>query len=170
MTALLLEAGNAVFAVEPNREMRLAAETALEDQSRFHSVNGTAEATTLPDDSVDFVVAAQAFHWFEPTATRREFRRILRPGGWVALVWNRRPTTGSPVQNAYDALLRLHAPEYAQVSHERIDEDALAQFFAPDLFSTRHFANSQQLDGEAFRGVCCLLPMLRYRVRRATMR
>ena len=152
LTALLLDAGNTVAAIEPNAEMRLAAEGALQNRAGFRSVSGTAEATTFPDYSVDFVVAAQAFHWFEPTATRREFRRILRPGGWVALVWNRRPATGSPVQNAYDALLRRYAPEYAQVSHERVDEDALMQFFAPANFSTRHFTNSQQLDSEAFRG------------------
>ena len=73
--------GCTVHGVEPNKEMREAAEGLLAGYANFRSVNGTAEATTLADQSVDFVTAAQAFHWFKPAPTRAEFTRILRPGG-----------------------------------------------------------------------------------------
>ncbi|BCM93474.1 putative methyltransferase [Abditibacteriota bacterium] len=152
LTALLLEHGNTVYAVEPNLEMRSAAENLLGSQSNFISVDGTAEATTLQANSVDFVMAGQAFHWFEPVGTRREFQRILRPDGWVALVWNRRPTASTSFQDSYENLLRLHATEYIKVSHERIDAKALAQFFSPNNYVARHFPNSQDFDLESLRG------------------
>src|SRR5262249_25402422 len=69
---IFLKNGNEVICVEPNREMREAAEASLVGYRGFRSVDGTAEATTLPDASVDWVVAAQAFHWFEPDGARRE--------------------------------------------------------------------------------------------------
>src|SRR5437899_1233764 len=81
----LLEMGCTVFAVEPNAAMRSAAEQWLGDFPRFQSIAGTAEATTLAEHSVDAVVAAQAFHWFDAASARREFQRILKPRGWVAL-------------------------------------------------------------------------------------
>ncbi|RYX82478.1 class I SAM-dependent methyltransferase [bacterium] len=154
LTALLLKHGNTVYAVEPNADMRAAAEIQLGDEAKFLSVNGTAEATTLEDESVDLVVAGQAFHWFEPVATRREFQRILRPGGWVALVWNKREidSVSAPFPAAYDELLRRYAPEYAKVSHERIDADALAQFFAPNSYTSLHFPNHQSLNWESVHG------------------
>lgn len=82
-TRLLLDAGARVFAVEPNADMRAEAERALFGPSyagRFTSVDGRAEATTLEPASVDLVVAAQAFHWFDVEAARLEHARILRPG------------------------------------------------------------------------------------------
>ena len=78
------------FGVGPNPGMRAAGERLLADFHGFQSVDGRAEATTLPDQIVDFVAAAWAFHWFELEHTRAEFARILRPPGWVALVWNER--------------------------------------------------------------------------------
>src|SRR5271154_1515768 len=77
-TRLLLENGNRVFGVEPNAEMRRAGEEYLAAFPRFTSVAGTAEATTLPDHSVDIVTAAQAAHWFDRAKARREFVRILK--------------------------------------------------------------------------------------------
>src|SRR5712691_6087248 len=82
-TRVLLENGNQVFGVEPNRDMRLAGERLLADFSTFSSVAGSAEATTLPDRSVDFVTAAQAGHWFDRRRARREFVRILKSAGWL---------------------------------------------------------------------------------------
>src|SRR5262245_9983579 len=86
LAKLFLENGNRVYCIEPNREMRQAGEGILEDYPKFLSVAGTAEATALSDASVDFVTAGQAAHWFDATKARHEFRRILRPGGWLALV------------------------------------------------------------------------------------
>src|SRR5438876_6048912 len=88
LAELFLASGNRVFGVEPNREMREAGERLLQAYPRFTSIAGTAEATTLPNQSVDFITAGQAFHWFDRAQCLREFERILRPGGWVVLVWN----------------------------------------------------------------------------------
>src|SRR4051812_9557350 len=85
-----LENDNTVYCVEPNAAMRAAAEELLRDYSGFRSVNGDSENTTLPDASIDFVTAAQAFHWFRPGPTKTEFKRIIKPGGWVSLIWNLR--------------------------------------------------------------------------------
>src|SRR6185503_1231931 len=109
LTELLLETGATVFAVEPNKEMRAAAERLLSDYGRFRSVDGTAEATTLPDASVDLITASQAFHWFDIQKARRELARVLRPRGWVVLIWNERPVDASAFLDEYDALLRRHA-------------------------------------------------------------
>src|SRR6266480_5260535 len=81
LSQLFLKNGHRVFGVEPNRQMREAGEEFLHRFEEFTSVPGSAEATTLGDASIDFVTAAQAFHWFERQAARREFRRILKPGG-----------------------------------------------------------------------------------------
>jgi ubiquinone/menaquinone biosynthesis C-methylase UbiE len=77
-TRLLLETGARVIGIEPNGPMRAAAERRILGEPRFESKNGRAEATGLADASVDLVTAAQAFHWFEPSAARAEFVRILR--------------------------------------------------------------------------------------------
>src|ERR1700730_12549641 len=87
-TKLLLENGNHVFGVEPNANMRRAGEQYLASFPNFTSVAGTAEATTLAGGSVHFVTAAQAAHWFNLVEARREFARILKPGGWTVLLWN----------------------------------------------------------------------------------
>jgi SAM-dependent methyltransferase len=83
---LLADRGLSVFAIEPNQGMRDAAEP----HPRVVFRNGTAERTGLEDESVDLVLAAQAFHWFRAEEALREFARILRPGGRLALMWNRR--------------------------------------------------------------------------------
>jgi SAM-dependent methyltransferase/catechol 2,3-dioxygenase-like lactoylglutathione lyase family enzyme len=108
LTALLLERGASVFAVEPNAAMRAAAEAWLGDRPGFVSLDATAEATDLPDAGIDLVTAGQAFHWFEPEATRTEFRRILKPGGSVALVWNSRDHRDAFVAD-FEALLSEYA-------------------------------------------------------------
>src|SRR5262249_15660345 len=87
---IFLTAGYPFYGVEPNREMREAAESLLAQYPKFRSVPGTAEATTLPDAGIGAVVAGQAFHWFDAAKARAEFRRILRPPGLVVLLWNTR--------------------------------------------------------------------------------
>jgi SAM-dependent methyltransferase len=129
LTELLLETGAEVFAVEPNREMRAAAEQLLSDYGRFRSVAGSAEATTLPNACVDLLTASQAFHWFDVQKAQRELRRILRPRGWVALIWNERPLEAVPLLDEYDTLLRRHAPDYDRVREMRADESKMRDFF-----------------------------------------
>ena len=111
--------------------MRVAGEQQLREYSTYRSVAGTAEATTLPDDAADLVIAGQAFHWFDVARAAIEARRILRPGGWAALIWNDRQSTGSAFLAGYEALLRTHGIDYAKLLHRHIDEQAIAQFFAP---------------------------------------
>ena len=148
---LFLDAGNTVHAVEPNADMRAAAEAALGGHPRFHSVAGAAEATTLPDASVDYVVAAQAYHWFDPPSVRREWLRILRPGGWMVLLWNARRTDGSPFLRAFEALLREHGTDYAAVSHDRVTPERIAEALGPGV-RRRDVPNEQVFDLEGLRG------------------
>lgn len=125
-----LEAGCVVHGVEPNAMMRAAAERAFAENARFISVAGSAEATTLADASIDLVAAGQAFHWFEPEATRREWRRILKPKGWAMVVFNTRCIDATPFMRAYDQYLVDHAVDYAGVDHRRGLAERLRDVFA----------------------------------------
>ena len=151
LTELLLETGAAVFAVEPNRAMREAAERHLNDYGRFRSIDGTAEATTLAQASVDLITASQAFHWFDAQKSRLELQRILRPEGWVALIWNERPVEAVPLLDEYDALLRRYCPEYEKVTSMRADESKIREFLGrrPE---TGVFANRQVFDYAGLEG------------------
>jgi SAM-dependent methyltransferase len=126
--------------------MRQAAERLLATYPAFTSVNGTAEATTLPDHSVDFVTAGQAFHWFDPGAARQEFARILRPGGWVVLVWNVRRPASTPFLKGYEELLSTYAPEYPGLTKVWEGRTGTEILFGPDHFQTAVFDNHQMLD------------------------
>lgn len=150
-TEMLLKNGNEVFAVEPNGPMREAAEHWLARDPRFHSVVGMAEATSLPDSSVDWITAAQSFHWFDPHSCRPEFRRILRAGGSLALIWNERLTDATPFLRDYEALLVEFATDYPKVDHRRIGPAALARMFG-EPFQTRSFPNAQRFDFEGLEG------------------
>jgi SAM-dependent methyltransferase len=152
LTELLLAAGARVYAVEPNDAMRRAAERRLASRSGFVSVEGRAEATGLPDGSVDLVTAAQAFHWFDQDATRSEFLRILRPGGAVALVWNERDD-GQALQREYEDFLRRFSVDYAEVDHRHTaSRERIAAFFGPEGFREAEFPNGQELDLEGLHG------------------
>jgi SAM-dependent methyltransferase len=142
----LLKNGNIVYGIEPNAPMRQAAERLLGAYPQFRSVDATAEVTSLPDRSVDLVLAAQAFHWFDRAKARREFARILRQGGWVVLVWNERRLDSTPFLQDYEQLLQAYATDYNRVRHENIDHEAIAAFFAPQRFQTRTFDNAQSFD------------------------
>ena len=142
---VFLENGNTVYGVEPNSAMRSAAEEWLGGFPEFRSLTGTAEATGLPEDSVDFVIAAQAFHWFDRDNAREEFLRILKPGGWVALIWNERQLNSTPFLREYEQFLLKFANDYAKVRHENVDREPLKLFFRNE-FRTRVFSNSQVLD------------------------
>ena len=152
LAELFLKNGNRVFGVEPNREMRAAGERLLADYPRFTSIDGTAEATTLGDQSMDIIMAGQAFHWFDRTKSRAEFARILRPGGWVALVWNERRVDSTPFLQAYEQLLRTYSSEYEMLNHRQIDHATIAAFFEPGTFALHTFANTQIFDFEGVKG------------------
>jgi SAM-dependent methyltransferase len=150
-TRLLLENGNPVFGVEPNREMRTAGEQLLKGYGRFTSVAGSAEATTLPAQSVDMITAAQAAHWFNRSQARREFVRILKPGGWLALLWNERKTDGTAFLRDYERLLLTYGTDYQEVRHERTTVE-IADFFTPSPFQSRTFETTQECDYKALEG------------------
>jgi SAM-dependent methyltransferase len=145
----LLARSATVYAVEPNAPMRAAAERDLSGDERFHSVAATAECTGLADASVDLVTCAQSFHWFDKPAAKKEFRRVLKPGGWAALVWNERLDDASPFMVAYERALWDHCPDYANADHRNSVEDELREFFAPIPMQTASFPNQQRfgLDG-----------------------
>jgi SAM-dependent methyltransferase len=172
--ALFRRHGYSVVGVEPNDAMRRAAEQALAGDPAgrpagaalpaFRSVAGSAEATTLPDKSVDFVAAGQAFHWFDRPAARREFARILQtaasgvlgtagadgstgaPGGGAGLFWNSRELTGSAFAEGYEELLVRHATDYATVRHDAVSRAAIDAFFAPAAVEAAEFPSEQRFD------------------------
>lgn len=151
LTELFLKNGNKVFGIEPNAAMRAAGENHLRAYDNFVSLDATAERTTLPRASVDFVVAGQAFHWFDAAAARDEFARILRPGGWAALIWNERRRTATPFLVALEKLLQTFTTDRRTLNHEA-DEHVIARFFAPDTYAVRSFENNQTLDYEGLQG------------------
>lgn len=153
LSRLFLDAGHTVYGVEPNEAMRGAAPP----HERFYSLAGKAEATTLPDRSVDVAVAGQAFHWFDPDLTRVELGRILRGPRLVALVWNDR-NHESPLERAVLDLMEEFAPDFRRLRTDR-SGDPFVDRFMPTQKAT--FAGYQDLDGEAFRArlhSCSCLP------------
>jgi len=154
LSELFLRNGNPVIGIEPNDEMRRAGDELLRAYPGFRSVKATAEETTLVDRCADFVVAGQAFHWFDATKARLEWRRILKLGGVAALIWNQRLTDNSDFARAYEHLLRQFATDYEMVSHRTItaSEEALHRFFEPGGCQLQVFENHQDLDCEGLKG------------------
>lgn len=149
---LLLDAGHDVTAVEPNAAMREAAVAWLGGNPRFHAVDGRADATGLPDASADLVTVAQAFHWFDPVTTRREFARILRPGRLAAIFWNSRRLVGTPFLEGYEALLQRHGTDYTSVAERYADDDSMRSWFGAGWRGTARFEHKQLLDFDGLRG------------------
>lgn len=147
---LFLARGYAVFGVEPNADMRRAAEHDLATFPRFVSADGTAEQTTLAAGSVDAVLAAQAFHWFDPVRSRQEFARILRTSGVVVLLWNERRVEG-PFLEAYEAVLRELSTDYGAVDHRNAQKH-VTTFFGEGAYETLSVPNEQRFDREGFLG------------------
>ena len=152
LTKLFLDNGNHVFGIEPNREMREAGERLLSEYPGFTSIAATAESTTLPDHSVDFVTAGQAFHWFDREKVRAEFARILKPGGWVVLLWNDRRINSTPFLQAYEKLFLTFALDYQEVTHHLITEEVIASFFWPEEFKQAVLPHTRMQDFEGWKG------------------
>jgi len=129
LSKLFLRNGNRVLGIEPNPEMRASGDEFLAAYGNFQSFNGTAEATGLADECVDFVTAAQAFHWFEPSDTRREFTRILKPRGWVVIVWNDRRIAETPFGRDYENLLVTYGTDYKTVKDAYPEAHDMIGFF-----------------------------------------
>lgn len=152
LAQLFLENQNTVYGVEPNPEMRSAGEEFLKKYPRFHSISGTAEETGLSEGMFDFIIAGQAFHWFDRDQSKQEFQRILKPGGWVALIWNERKKEGTPFLEAYEKLLLEFATDYQLVDHTRISDEDFTRFFTSDSLCMQTFSNEQWFDLPALTG------------------
>jgi len=152
LARVFLENGNRVIGVEPNGPMREAGVREMARAGdRFEAVDGSAENTGLVANSVDFITAGQAFHWFEADKARAEFVRILRPGGWCVLVWNEHHRS-SAFLDEYDGLLRRHGTDYAEVRGKRNAAMEVERFFAPLAVRLREFTYQQHFDYEGLRG------------------
>lgn len=148
---LFLENGNEVFGIEPNEAMREASKIFLQNFSKFHPVNGTAENTGLKDNSLDFIIAAQAFHWFDKAKTRTEFRRILREKGFAALIWNERQLDSNDFLREYERFVLEFGTDYKDVRHEKVTKEIIEDFFQTE-FREKFFQNSQVFDFEGLKG------------------
>lgn len=167
LSELFLRNGNPVYGVEPDPEMRAGGEYYLRGFDNFTSIAATAEATFLPDQSVGFVTAGQAFHWFDLQLARREFDRILMPEGWVALVWNVQRAAGTPFLEALqtfwsDRRFYKHAGQKASQQMDRAQtyrldfelarQELLEPFFRPAAFTEKVFENPMFVDRQALVG------------------
>jgi SAM-dependent methyltransferase len=153
LAELFVHAGNKVVGVEPNTPMRAAAVELLVPWENFSAVDGTAEATTLTDESVDLVTAGQAFHWFDAGKAKTEFARILRGDKPVLLVWNKRKRDGDGFNDAYQSLVARHQIDRSAVESVDASDNAggvLNDFFAPHGFILETFDNPQMIDREGF--------------------
>ncbi len=146
LSKLFLDNGNRVVGVEPNPEMRAAGEQFLAGYARFTSVNGAAEATTLPDSSVDFVTAGQAAHWFDARPARREFERILRENGRIVFIWNNRDATATPFMQEYETILDTFSLKDTGRAPRRGGHKRAPETILGENYSQRTFANRQNLD------------------------
>ena len=150
-SGLFLQLGCQTNAVEPNDAMRTAAEQLHRDNPHFRSISGTAEATKLPQGSQDCVAAGQAFHWFDLEPTRREFKRILKPHGHVALFWNERLTDTTQFLVDYEQLLLDFATDYTTVDHRQIGSEKIDAFLGQET-KVWTFPNLQEFDYEGLQG------------------
>jgi ubiquinone/menaquinone biosynthesis C-methylase UbiE len=149
---LFLKEGNTVYGVEPNKEMREAAERLLTQYKNFKSINATAEQTTLQNNSIDLIIAGQAFHWFDKQKSKAEFQRILKPNGTVILMWNDRRTDSTLFLKAYEGFIKMFATDYKEVNHKNIDEKIFNDFFGEKKYKLKSFINYQHFDLEGLKG------------------
>ncbi|MGC2636513.1 MAG: class I SAM-dependent methyltransferase [Acidobacteriaceae bacterium] len=152
LTEIFLAAGFPVTAVEPNDEMRAACATLESQYPNLRCVSGTAEATGLPDASIDLITVAQAMHWFDLARARAEFARILKPGGWCAILYNNRRLAGDAFHDGYEALLRNFGVDYMAVKGQHMGRKRLAAFFAPHPMECATFENPQSFDYAGLQG------------------
>jgi SAM-dependent methyltransferase len=151
LSELFLRNGNVVFGIEPNAPMRTAAQQLLSAYKNFVSIDGSAEATTLEPHSVDLIMAAQAFHWFDRSKAKSEFKRILKPEGWVVLIWNERLVDSTAFLRDYESLLLRYGTDYQEVRHENVATE-IDDFFAPSRFQLKTLQNLQHFDFESLKG------------------
>lgn len=155
-TQLFLQNNFRVIGVEPNDTMRIAAENGLKEyaeQNKFVSKNTSAENTGIEKNTVDLVIAAQAFHWFDQEKFKAECKRILKPGAPVALIWNDRKTDGNDFLKIYEEFLQMFAIDYKEVNHKNLqDKKVFDAFFGKGDYKEYVLKNHQDVDLTGLRG------------------
>jgi ubiquinone/menaquinone biosynthesis C-methylase UbiE len=149
---LFLKNGNIVYAVEPNNEMRKAAEEKLNKYDKYKSINGKSDSTGLLGQSIDLIIVCQAFHWFDISSTKAEFVRILKPGGLTALIWNERKFEDSPFLFEYENILQKHLSDSKSIGSKNIDKKSIAEFFGTEEYGHDSLYNYQVLDFTGLKG------------------
>jgi SAM-dependent methyltransferase len=147
--SILLKKGYRVTCIEPNEEMRKAGEKMLGQYLGFESRKHPAEQTGLRKHSVELITVAQAFHWMEPVATKKEFLRILKPGGHIVLAWNLR-LSNTPFLKEYAELKAKYELDADHSLRQNIPK--LQEFFEPQTMIIDSFPNIQMLDFDALKG------------------
>lgn len=157
LTEVWLSSGNPVVAVEPNAEMREVCEGLRAEWPGLSVVSGTAEATGLEAGSVAMVAAGRAFHWFEPVAAAKEFRRVLAPGGWVVLVSSGRKRDDGERGRAFEQMLLEYGTDREYVVRRRAREAGWGEFLRglgrPESYGRVAFEEAWAMSLEEFRGV-----------------
>jgi len=148
---LFLDKNYRVIGIEPNKEMREKSVELLGGYENFSVIDAAAENTGLDVHSIDVIIAGQAFHWFDKTACKKEFERILKPKGLIALIWNER-LAKSEFEQEYNELIVKHSIDYVKVDHRKIDEKTVRDFFHPNPVELKVFPNRQIFDFEGFKG------------------
>lgn len=145
----LLDKGSKVFCVEPNADMRLVAEKELSSYPNFSSVDGCAEDTTLPDNSIDFITTAQAFHWFDTKSFKKECTRIIKPDGKAFLIWNTRNDEALINQELHKVYSKF-CPDFKGFSGgTKLHDDRIKEFFN-GAYQYITFNNPLYFDREKF--------------------
>jgi len=152
LTELFLAAGFPVVAVEPNAAMREACAALEAKYPRLRCMEGSAEQTGLADGSVALITVAQAMHWFDLERTRREFARVLKPGGWCAVLYNHRRMEGDAFHDGYEQILHEFGSDYTAVQGKHLGPEKIASFFAPSQAQTASFENHQDFTLEGLMG------------------
>jgi SAM-dependent methyltransferase len=152
LTEIFLDLGYTVTAIEPNEAMREACRELIAEYPQLQCFSGAAEATGLAGNSIDLITVAQAMHWFDLKRTRTEFRRILRPSGWCAIIYNNRHMSGDSFHDGYEQILAEFGKDYAAVRDSHLTSEGLAAFFAPDEMKHAAFPNAQDLDLQGLEG------------------
>ncbi len=151
---LLLEQGSTVACVEFNKDMLAKLSKEVAPYAKAQIVNATAEHTSLPEKSIDFVTAAQAFHWFDSTQFATECNRILKPNGKVVLVWNVRDLNSKLVQTQ-ESIFKTYCPNFKGFSggFDKVDTTLVKHFFKDGICQYEVFDNPFVYHGkEAFVG------------------
>jgi ubiquinone/menaquinone biosynthesis C-methylase UbiE len=146
LSQLFLENGNNVYGIEPNSEMRNAAEAILKSYKKFISIDGSAEKTTLKNNYIDIITAGQAFHWFDVTKAKKEFIRILKSTGYVVLIWNLRKKKNPGFQRDYEQFVLKYGKDYKEIMKQEKNIDL---FFK---YKRELFYNIQLVDFDSFLG------------------